>query len=177
MRFIRKSLGRIDGFFSRFRLGACGKNTIIVGYIDGFLKNVFVGTNSHIAEKNVFFCSRAKIYVGNHVMLSRDSLFVTGTHRYDIIGRYIESVGNEEKLPENDQDIVIKDDVWIGSKCIILKGVTIGEGAIVASGAVVTKNVLPYSIVGGCPAKVIKMRFSDDEIVEHKKILLNKEEE
>lgn len=54
--------------------------------------------------------------------------------------------------------VVIEDDVWIGSGSIILKGVTIGKGATIAAGSVVTKNVLPYSIVGGVPAKFIKLK-------------------
>ena len=52
--------------------------------------------------------------------------------------------------------IIIEDDVWLASKCSVLKGVTIGKGAVVAAGAVVTKNVLPYTLVGGVPAKFIK---------------------
>jgi len=60
---------------------------------------------------------------------------------------------------------IIGNDVWIGANAIILQGVTIGDGAIVAAGAVVTKDVPPYAIVGGVPAKVIKYRFPDSTIV------------
>ena len=60
---------------------------------------------------------------------------------------------------------IIGNDVWIGANAIILQGVTIGDGAIIAAGAVVTKDVPPYAIVGGVPAKVIKYRFSDDVIL------------
>lgn len=59
---------------------------------------------------------------------------------------------------------IIGNDVWIGSSAIILQGVKIGDGAIIAAGAVVTKDVPPFTIVGGVPAKVIKKRFTDDEI-------------
>ena len=59
---------------------------------------------------------------------------------------------------------VIGHDVWIGERAIILDGVTIGTGAVIAAGAVVTKNVEPYCIVGGVPAKVLKMRFTEIEI-------------
>lgn len=62
-------------------------------------------------------------------------------------------------------DIILDDDVWIGYNVTILSGVHIGQGAIVATGAVVTKDVPPYAIVGGVPAKVIKYRFSS-EVVE-----------
>ena len=61
-------------------------------------------------------------------------------------------------------DTVIGDGCWIGSRAMIMQGVTLGEGAVVATGAVVTKDVPPYAIVGGVPAKVIKYRFSEQEI-------------
>lgn len=70
----------------------------------------------------------------------------------------------------SDGDIIIGDDVWIGYRSTILSGVHIGQGAIVAAGAVVTKDVPPYAIVGGVPAKVIKYRFTDELISELIKI-------
>lgn len=60
--------------------------------------------------------------------------------------------------------ITIGNDVWIGGRAIISRGVTIGDGAIIASGSIVTKDVEPYSIVGGVPAKVIRYRFTDQQI-------------
>ena len=63
------------------------------------------------------------------------------------------SICDDEKLPENDQDVVFAGDNWVGSNAVILKGVTIGRGAVVASGAVVNKDVQDYSIVGGCPPR------------------------
>lgn len=60
--------------------------------------------------------------------------------------------------------VIIGNDVWIGNNSVILQGVTIGDGAIVAAGAVVTRNVEPYTCVGGVPARLIKKRFSDDKI-------------
>lgn len=61
-------------------------------------------------------------------------------------------------------DIVVGDDVWIGQRAMIMSGVHIGQGAVIAAGAVVTKDVPPYAIYGGVPAKLIKKRFSDDVI-------------
>ena len=81
------------------------------------------------------------------------------------------SVTNEEKRPSDDPGVIIKDDVWIGTRAIILAGVTIDTGAIVAAGTVVTKSVPSYAIVGGNPAKIIKMRWSKDEIEEHERLL------
>jgi hypothetical protein len=66
--------------------------------------------------------------------------------------------------PSGKGDIIIGNDVWIGAKSTIMSGVKIGHGAIVAAGAVVTKDVQPYSVVGGNPAKHIKFRFDEKQI-------------
>lgn len=67
-------------------------------------------------------------------------------------------------------DIIVGDDVWIGYGATIMSGVKIGQGAVIAAGAVVTKDVPPYAIVGGVPAKIIKYRFSEEQISELIKI-------
>lgn len=67
---------------------------------------------------------------------------------------------------DNKGDIVVGNDVWIGFEAVIMAGVTIGDGAIIASRAVVNKDVPPYTIVGGVPAKPIRKRFSDEKIKE-----------
>ena len=70
-----------------------------------------------------------------------------------------------EKAEANSKgDIIIDDDVWIGYRAIVLSGVHVGQGAVIAAGAVVTKDVPPYAIVGGNPAKVINYRFDEDMI-------------
>ena len=65
---------------------------------------------------------------------------------------------------DNKGDIVIGSDVWIGYEAVILAGVTIGDGAIIGTKAVVTKDVPPYTIVGGVPARMIRKRFSDEDV-------------
>ena len=67
-------------------------------------------------------------------------------------------------------DIIVENDVWIGYRATILSGVNIGQGAIIAAGSVVTKDVPPYAIVGGVPAKVIKYRFPPEMIGELLKV-------
>ena len=81
--------------------------------------------------------------------------------------KYPKSKNKDFKL----EPIVVKKGASIGANATILPGVTIGENALVAAGAIVTKDVPPYSIVGGNPAKVIKMRFTEEEISKHKNIL------
>lgn len=134
-------------------------------------KNIYMGNDISINNNALFMCTRAKVILEDHVMFGPHVTVITGSHRTDILGRYMTSIGNDEKLPENDQNIVFAGDNWIGTGATILKGVTIGKGAIVAAGAIVTHDVPEYSIVGGIPAKVIKMRFSDMELVKHKAAL------
>lgn len=74
--------------------------------------------------------------------------------------------GNITSAWDNKGDIVIGNDVWIGYEAVVMAGVHIGDGAIIASRAVVTKDVPPYTIVGGTPAKKIRMRFDEDTIAQ-----------
>ena len=81
------------------------------------------------------------------------------------------NVKDADKRMEDDQDVIFEGDNWIGTSVIILKGVTVGKGSIVAAGSIVTKNVPPYSIVAGVPARVIKKRFSNEQIKLHESML------
>ena len=70
--------------------------------------------------------------------------------------------------------MIIEDGVWIGANVTILKGVTIGRGSVVAAGAVVTKSCAPYSIIGGIPARLLKMRFTEEQQEENDRLLYGK---
>lgn len=79
-------------------------------------------------------------------------------------GTYWNNAKNESSPVRNNEAIIIGNDVWIGANVVILPGVTIGDGAVLAAGAVITKDVAPYAIVGGVPAKLLQYRFSKDKI-------------
>jgi acetyltransferase-like isoleucine patch superfamily enzyme len=102
-----------------------------------------------------------KVSIGRYTMLARDVSFMGSDHYYDKPGIPIIFSG----LPKLNKTIV-EDDVWIGHRAIIILGVKIGRGAIVAAGSVVTADVEPYSIVGGIPAKLIKMRFENENDIQ-----------
>ena len=110
-----------------------------------------------------------KLEIGNYVSIAENVKFVLGgNHNTDTITTYPlnNKVLNGESEATTKGKIVVKDDVWIGMDALILSGVTIGQGAVIAAGSVVTKSVEPYCIVGGNPAKVIKKRFSEEIITE-----------
>ena len=103
---------------------------------------------AHVAvDDQVNLYSADKIKIGTKVAISREAFICTASHDM-----------SKGCRPLKTAPITICDGVWIGARAIILPGVTIGEGAVVAAGAVVTKDVAPWSVVGGNPAKVIKQR-------------------
>lgn len=136
-----------------------GMNVDIAGW-----KNMYIGNDVSIGNNCNFMTTKANIYIGDHVLFGPAVHIITGNHIFDIPGKYMSEFTETDKREKDDQDVILKGDNWIGCNAIILKGVTIGYGAVVAAGAVVTKDVEDYCIVGGNPARVIKKRFTEDVI-------------
>jgi acetyltransferase-like isoleucine patch superfamily enzyme len=128
-----------------------------------------VGNDVYIGPKAILTASKSAIIIGNKVMFGPRVTIIGGNHNASVVGTYMFDV--KEKRPEDDLPIIIEDDVWVGAGAIILKGVTLHRGSIVAAGAVVTKDVPAYSIVGGVPARVISTRFTVEEIQQHEELL------
>ena len=133
------------------RLGAqLGENVYMFGSSEVLAPfRLVISGNCHIGR----YCqidARGDIHVGTNVVIAGHCLLITADHDPEDSG-FAGRVGS----------ITIADRVWMGSRSIILRGVTIGEGAVVASGAIVTRDVPPWSIVAGVPAKVIGKRSTD----------------
>lgn len=171
VRALRKIKRTIYAPFQRSLLDRHGMNVNFGGWVKGNLENVVVGNNVYFGDNNLFLSSNAKVIIGDNVVFGPNVTVITGDHRTDLVGRTIISVTEKEKRPENDQNVFFMGDNWIGANAIILKGVTIGKGAVIAAGAIVTKDVSPYEIVGGVPAKRIGFRFQEDEIKQHESML------
>lgn len=171
-------IGKVKNWFyqrsMKKKCQKCGDNVTFAAR-NTIVGKIKIGNDVSLGINNIFYCSIAQITIGNHVMFGPNVTMISGDHRVDIPGKYMSEVKEDDKIPENDSPIVLEGDNWIGANSTILKGVTIGIGAVVAAGAVVTKDVPPYSIVGGIPAQVISQRFSSKELDEHLRIMLQRE--
>lgn len=141
------------------------------------LWNMSIGDGTSIPKGSTFYSTVATLTIGKKVVFGPNPTIITGDHRINIIGKYIIDVTDDEKGAGYDAPVVIEDDVWCGANVTILKGVTIGHGSVVAAGAVVTKSFPPYSIIGGVPAKLLRMRFTPEEIEKHEMMLASQHHE
>ncbi len=137
----------------------CGKhlsvrpNTVTIG------NDVFIGNYANL--------SVADLTIGDYVMLAPRVGIVGGDHKFDIIGIPIRSTGRDVE-----KSVHIKKDCWIGYNSTILHGVTVGEGSIIAANSLVTKDVPPYTIWAGHPAKFLRNRFQNkNDAVKHSKLI------
>lgn len=156
-------------------------------FLKNFIKatNIFVGDYTYFDDRkhgpekfeeyNVLYNydpSKVKLVMGKFVAIAAETRFImTGNHKLDAISTYPfpifgqgwESAFDIDSLPVKG-DIIVGHDVWFGYDSLVMNGVTIGNGTIIAARAVVVKDVPAYSIVAGNPAKVVKMRFDDQAI-------------
>lgn len=151
---------RFVGFSNRVRLWYLSSILKITTYDKNskFECNIYISDSTKIRigkyvriNENVFL--QGSIEIGDYVMIAPNVSIYSKTHVYNDTGIPMVKCGDSETKP-----VVIEDDVWIGINSVILPGVRIEKGSIIGANSVVTKNVKAYSIVGGVPAKLIKMR-------------------
>lgn len=142
--------------------------------------NIIAGSHVNIGSGSTIMSTRAKLVIHDHFVAGPNLTIVTGDHM-PMVGKYIDTVTDSDKnnydlKSDYDKDVIIEKDVWCGANVTILKGVHIGRGSIIAAGAVVSRDVPPYSIVGGVPARVLKSRWSRSQILQHESLLYPIEE-
>jgi len=111
----------------------------------------------------------AYIEIRNKVMLGPNVTIMAGDHIIDVPGVFMADL--HTKRPGDDLPVIIERDVWIGANVTVLKGVTLGRGCVVAAGAVVTRSIEPYTIVGGVPARRLRDRFTAEQTLAHEQFM------
>lgn len=134
------------------------------------LNKIRIGKNTYgTINVKMFGNPDERLEIGNYCSIASNVIFILGgNHNYQYLSTYPfkNKLLNDFSVIEADTKgkIIIEDDVWIGINSLILSGVKIGQGAVIAAGSVVTKDIPPYAIVGGNPAHIIKYRFSENTI-------------
>lgn len=159
-------------------LKKCG-DKVHVGSNCTFIGHIECGNNVFINDGAYFVSTMAKLIIKDHCMFGPNVTIYTGDHAIGVVGKHIIDVTDADKLKlggNYDQDVIIEDGCWIGTRAIILKGVRIGRGCVIGAGAIVTKDVPDYSVYVGIPPNVrITPRFTEEEIIEHERILYPKQ--
>ena len=136
-------------FWARKVVKGCGKKVNFESF-SSFSPELTIGDNSGIGIKA---CINGPVSIGKDVMMGPEVVIYTTRHNDDRIDIPMREQGMKEVQP-----VVIGDDVWIGGRTIILPGVTIGSGCIIGAGAVVSRDIPPYCVAVGVPAKVVRKR-------------------
>ena len=158
------SLGKSLNIGSNVVISALSKDGVIIGdnvtikdntiiectaVLRSIADGMRIGNNVGISQ-NCFFAARAKIEIGNDVIIGPGVSMFSENHNYKDVGTPIRLQG------ENRKGIVVEDDVWIGANATVLAGVRIGRHSVIGAGSVVVRDVAPYSVYAGTPAKLIK---------------------
>jgi acetyltransferase-like isoleucine patch superfamily enzyme len=144
-------MNSIRGLIYKFKFGKSGWGTSMDRYITiNDAKNIQIGECCVLNSFIHIWAGPAGLKIGNRVLIASHTAITTLTHSTDKANIRFNSV--------IDKPIVIEDDVWIGAHSVIMPGVTIGKGAVVGAGSVVTKSVSANTVVAGVPAKLLKYR-------------------
>lgn len=151
-----------------------GKNSTFGRGTTLYAPNIIqIGNNVYIGK----YCSlETDIVIKNNVLIGNNvGIIGRYDHDYSVIGKTIKDspwIGDKiYNFKGVGLSVLIEEDTWIGYGSIILSGVKIGRGSIIAAGSVVTKDIPPYSIVAGNPSQIIKKRFHYNEVKEHEKVI------
>lgn len=146
--FWKKTIQKIHSFWVRKQCVSCGAD-LKVNFKSSVNRNTTLGNNVNFNGMKIVGCG--KVTIGDNFHSGNQCCMITEIHNYE-----------GSKIPYDDElipkDIVIKDNVWFGNQVLVLGGITIGEGAIIQAGSVVSSDIPDYSIAGGNPARVFKMR-------------------
>ena len=138
---------------------------IFIGKGSKIATDTFIGNGSRFNGK-VVIKGNGGCRIGNYVAFGDQIILITSNHNTESVNlqyALAKKIGNKARKSEK-SGITIGHNVWVGDRAIIVAGVSVGNGAVIGAGSVVTKDVPPYAIVGGVPAKFIRYRMSEEQI-------------
>lgn len=138
--------------------------------------SIYLYDNSFILENSKFINKEGKFILKKNSGISQGLTVITGEHLSKPGLLYKDSITINYPELNIEKDIIVEEDVSIGANVTLCSGVTIGRGCHIGAGSVIRKSVPPYSVVIGNPAKVVRFRFSPDEIIEHEKLIYDEVE-
>lgn len=160
---------KIRLYFFRKKWRKKNSHNTTIALNEFFADSVTVGKYTYGGLRVINYNENERLRIGSYCSIAQEVTFILNAdHRTDTISTFpfkVKVLG-ESLEGTSKGDIIVDDDVWIGYRATILSGVHIGQGAVIAAGAVVTKDVPPYAIVGGVPARVIKYRFPEEMVGE-----------
>ena len=137
-------------------------------------KNVFLYKHTNL-KNAIIFSNNARFIMKPYADVGEGLRVSTGNHAM-VIGKMHNTILDKNKPEGLDKDVVIESDAWCGRNVTLLAGVTVGRGSIVGAGAVVTKDIPPYTVCVGVPAKPIKFKWTIDEILRHERLVYDEKE-
>jgi len=161
---------KIIANFVKLHFGSFGKGSSFDPVSSFFsYENIYIGDNVYIGPNARLSADNVKIKIGDDTIIGPGLHIMAGDHPFDKPGLFYHN------SPKGiNKDVTIGRNVWMGVRVTILKGVQIGDSAIVGAGSIVTKNVPSFSIVAGNPAKFIRWRFSKEDMKIHKDKVLKR---
>jgi acetyltransferase-like isoleucine patch superfamily enzyme len=153
---------------SKHRFAAFGEGSTYdptTSTITGY-ENFYIGRNVFIGPQAVLSADGVPVTIGDDTVIGPGLCIMAGDHAFDVPG-----VSFRDSHRGVNEPVRIGRNVWIGARVIILKGVTIGDAAVVGAGSIVTRDVPPYAVVVGNPARQIRERFTGEEREQHQRFL------
>lgn len=160
----------------RSQFGYCAENALLHYPLRIYwAKGLYLYENTSISNDILIInAPNEKVIIKRNTIVAAKTTFITNSHLS--IATIPNFILGKSHINDKSGDIIVNEDCWIGAGAIILTGVQVGRGSIIGAGSIVTKDVPPYAVVAGCPAKIIAVKFSISQIIEHEKALYSDNE-